>query len=208
MPSPLSVRKNNYIDNPKRSDIYTPEWLSEWLYKIVIDSGMKIDVILDPAIGGGSLTKWFTNSLIIGIDINLNASCYADKFMHGKFEEIEKWAHEIPDLIIVNPPFNGASGKKLYPEVFLRKIQELFGNKIPVIMITPMGFLLNQKLKSVRWKYLRDNWEITSIISLPIDTFENVLFHVEIVCFNTDGMKPHYFMPEEILPQKENNKNG
>jgi hypothetical protein len=206
MPSPLSVKKNNYLDNPKKSDIFTPEWLSKWLHEIVVESKMKTDVILDPAIGGGSLTKWFENSLIIGIDINPNAACCANKFMHGKFEEIEHWAHETPDLIIVNPPFNSASGRKLYPEVFLRKIHELFGSKIPVIMIAPFGILLNQRLKSARWKYLRDNWEITSIISLPIDTFENVLFHVEIVCFNTSGMKPHYFIPEENLPQKENDK--
>ena len=43
--------------------------------------------------------------------------------------------------------------------------------------------------------WLRDKYpEITTIISLPVDTFDDVLFHTEIICFNTDKMKPHYFL--------------
>lgn len=216
MASPLSVKKNDYINNPKASDIYTPTWLSYWLYDLVEKSGMKKDIIFDPAIGDGHLTNEFWNmgSTIVGMDI-------VDKFddirVHyfrcGKFEDLDEYETSNfntllsaplpqPDFIIMNPPFNGAPGKKLYPEVFLKKIEELFGNKIPVIVITPMGMLLNQRIRSSRWRYLRDNWKITSIISLPIDVFDNVAFHAEIVCFNTTGMEPHYFIPEEIIPAK------
>ena len=57
MASPLSVKKNNYFENPKRSDIYTPLWLSEYIYDVVKQSGMKTNIIFDPAIGAGSLTN-------------------------------------------------------------------------------------------------------------------------------------------------------
>lgn len=218
MASPLSVKRNNYIDNPKPSDIYTPEWLSKWLFKLVFNSGMNWKLILDPAIGAGSLTNPFRehDCSIIGFDINPESEQYCDFWCCKKFEDITVddfnnlgLGDYKPDLIIVNPPFNSASGRKLYPEVFLRKIHELFGNKIPVIMIVPMGMRLNQRLKSSRWKYIRDNWKINSIISLPIDIFDDVLFHAEILCFNVSGMEPCYFIPDEIIPlEKLNKANG
>jgi type I restriction enzyme M protein len=62
-------------------------------------------------------------------------------------------------------------------------------------MICPFGYRLNQKLKSKRWKEIRDNLPpITTIISLPLDIFPNVEFHTEILCFNTNKLKPHYFL--------------
>ena len=72
-------------------------------------------------------------------------------------------------------------------------------------MICPMGVTLNQRLKSVRWRYLRDNWAITTQIPLTIDVFKkedesDVLFHAQILCFNTTGMPPTLWMPEEIVP--------
>lgn len=207
MANPLNVKRNNYIDNPKKSDIYTPEWLSKWLFKLVFNSGMNYKIILDPAIGEGSLTNSFRDRdcCVIGFDINPESEQYCDFWLCKKFEDITK--EEIkdipkPDLIMVNPPFNSASGRKLYPEVFLRKIEELYGSKIPVIMIAPMGLLLNQRLKSARWRYIRDNWEITSIIALPIDVFDNVLFHTQIVCFNTTGIPPFSFIPDSIIPSE------
>ena len=214
MASPLSVKKNNYLDNPKKSDIYTPAWLSQWIYDLVEKSGMKKDVVLDPAIGMGSLTNPFkeNGSYILGIDIDVNSMSVGNWGYNGKFEDITEGDWNLAtsfakkkdvDIIVCNPPFNSASGRKLYPEVFLKKIEDMFGNKIPVIMIVPMGMRLNQRLKSSRWKYIRDNWKICSIISLPIDVFDNVLFHAEILCFNVTGMEPCYFIPEPIIPIPE-----
>jgi hypothetical protein len=208
----VSVNKNNYFDNPKHNDIRTPKWLGDWLYKDIIrTAGLNMDYILDPAIGEGALTNPFKchpglcghNSYIIGIDIDEIGQHHCDEFVHGKFEDIEKWDGYTPDIIVVNPPFNSASGRKLYPEVFLKKIGKLFGVKIPVMMIVPMGFLLNQRIKSSRYRYLRDNWEISSIVALPIDTFlkedgSPVLFHSEIIFFNFPNLKPYYFLPEGV----------
>ena len=215
MSSPLSVKKNNYFENPKKSDIYTPKWLSAWLCKLIMGSGVEIGAVLDPAIGLGSLTDPFQNYKsrygdqihITGVDIDEMSRWYCREFYHTKFEDMEIWDGTPPDIIVVNPPFNSASGRKLYPEVFLKKIQDLFGNQIPVMMIVPMGFLLNQRLKSSRYRYLRDNWEISSIVALPIDTFlkdddSPVLFHAEVVFFNFPNLKPYYFLPEGIYVKK------
>jgi type I restriction enzyme M protein len=207
MGSPLSVKKNNYLDNPKKSDIHTPEWLSKWLYDEVVKSGMKRKLIFDPSIGGGALTNPYreNGSIIMGCDIEEQSKDNADYFCHGKFEDLtlEDYMYNfpgVPDLIVVNPPFNSATGRKLYPEVFLRKIDEVFGTEIPVIMICPMGMTLNQRLKSARWKYIRNNWKLTTYIPLPIDVFDNVLFHAQILCFNIPLMPACLWIPEEIIP--------
>jgi type I restriction enzyme M protein len=84
--------------------------------------------------------------------------------------------------------------------VFLEHIIELFGKDIPVALFVPMGFRLNQRRKSKRWRWLRDcGAKITSIMSLPLDIFEGVEFHNEIIIYNVAGLEPHYFLPEEYL---------
>ena len=95
----------------------------------------------------------------------------------------------------MNPPFNIGSGRKLSVEVFMDKVLSLVDNEIPIIMICPMGFRLNQRIKSKRWRKIRDNYpEISSIISLPLDIFDDTLYHSEIICFNCDRFNPHYFL--------------
>ena len=97
------------------------------------------------------------------------------------------------DLILCNPPFNGHKNRKLYPEVFLKKIVEIYGNNAKIVMIVPSGLRLNQRLKSKRWKWINENLEITSILTLPLDVFEGVLFHTEILflLFRFDSV--HHF---------------
>ena len=75
------------------------------------------------------------------------------------------------------------------------KVLELVDHNIPILMITPMGFRLNQRVNSKRWKKIRDEYPpITTIISLPLDIFVDTLFHCEIIGFNTDKLKLHYFL--------------
>ena len=153
-------------------------------------------VILDPSIGRGSLIKPWRNKKcrIIGIDIDKQSKNYCDKFIHSKFEDVESWSYKMPDLILCNPPFNGATGRKLYSEVFLRQIVELFNNKVPVVLFTPMGFRLNLTVNSSRWNWLISTIDISSIISLPKNCFNEVIFHTEILIFNMPKLKPHYFL--------------
>jgi len=164
----------------KRSDTPTPEWLCDFLYNLVKDQDFK--KILDPCCGDKRLTKRFTCEII---DYEIK---------EGKdFLKEEKLID--CDFVIVNPPFNIGQGRKLSVEVFMDKILELVGNKIPILIITPMGFRLNQRKKSSRYKKMRDTYpSIDTIISLPLDTFEDTLFHTEVIGFNTPFLNPHYFV--------------
>jgi type I restriction enzyme M protein len=209
MASPLTVVRNDYHTNKKSSTIYTPVGVAGFLFDILSNSMSynivrhpQFNTILDPAIGSGRLTDpWYrAGHIVIGCDLTRTvAAC--QEFIKGKFEDCtwyEDWPS--PDLVLCNPPFNGAKGRRLYPEVFLEHIFKLFGPKIPVVLFVPMGFLKNQRRKSKRWRWLRDcGAEITSIISLPLDTFDGVEFHCEILLFNIAGVKPHYFLSEEAL---------
>ena len=106
----------------------------------------------------------------------------------------------------MNPPFNidkktkkyikeHYGGRPLLPEVWLQKALELFGKKIPIVLFTPYGLRLNQTTESKRWlKFIGGEYpEISSIISLPKNIFDGILFHSEILIFNVNGIKPHYF---------------
>ncbi len=200
MTSPLSTTRNPYWTDPKNSTIYTPDYVCRFLYNI-IHPVIEPKVILDPAIGRGALIKCWRNTChIVGVDIDRNSGRYADEFMCSRFEDIQAWSLSCPDMVICNPPFNGADGRKLYPEVFLRQIIRLFGATVPVVLFAPMGFRLNQRKKSKRWQWVRDNGpEITSIVSLPLDVFDNVQFHSEILMFNIPTVKPHYWLDRNYM---------
>lgn len=195
MALPYTVKKNDYHKNKKNSTIYTPRDISEYLYEI-LHTHVNPKVILDPSIGKGSLIKpWRKKKCtIIGVDIDKKSKRYCDKFIHSKFEDVESWIYKMPDLILCNPPFNGAKGRKLYSEVFLRQIVELFSNRVPVVLFAPMGFRLNLTVKSSRWNWLKNTIGIDSIISLPKNCFDKVIFHTEILIFNVPELKPHYFL--------------
>ncbi len=217
--NPLSVTHNDYRKNKKNSTVFTPVGVAQFLFDILQvpvqrslcgmaaiglpePNPMKRVTVFDPAIGSGRLTDpWFqAGHHVIGCDIDIQTS-RLDLGIMGRFEDCtfpSNWPKA--DIVLCNSPFNGAPGKQLYPEVFLRQIFNLLGPEIPVALFVPMGFLLNQRRKSKRWRWLRDIYpQITSIISLPLDIFEGVEFHNEILIFNVDGIQPHYFLPEEAL---------
>lgn len=209
MTSPLNVNRNNYREQPKKSDIYTPKGVSQFLFDIlnkkicpsIEPTYRNYTWIFDPAIGSGRLTDpWFKDGYMVsGCDIIKKTTKY-HFFIKDKFENIHDGIFKQPDLVLCNPPFNAGCGRKLQPQVFLEHIFELFGVTVPVVLFTPMGFLMNQRKTSTRWHWLRDcGAEISSIISLPLDIFPEVQFHNLIVIFNIDGLKPHYFLPDKYL---------
>ena len=189
-----NVNRNNYNVNPKRSNIYTPPLVVQQIYEVIEQSGLNVTVVLDPALGTGNLLRPFHTVKTIGVDIDDIGKAEVNQFIHKRFEDTTLKDYEwIPNLVIANPPFNGCSGKQLYAEVFLRHLVELFGN-VPIVMITPYGLRLNQKVNSSRWKWIRGNAQITGIISLPLDIFDGVKFHAEVLFFNLPKIKAHYFM--------------
>ena len=178
MSSPLTVKRNNYIKNPKRSDIGTPKEVADF----IADLFPNVKNVFDPCVGGGNLLKPFENrAKVRGIDMKQGVDFL--KMTEPITEE----------LVVCNPPFNLGVGRRLGSETFLEHIVKLGGKRI--VLFVPMGFRLNQRKTSKRWKWLRDKMpEITSIISLPLDIFENVAFHNEILIFGVPELRPHYFL--------------
>ena len=135
-----------------------------------------------------------------------------------KNTQIEIKKDEIKDkisLVIMNPPFNidektkkyikeNYGGRPLLPEIWFSKALDLFGHNVPIVMFTPYGFRLNQSDTSKRWqKFITKEYpEITSIVSLPKDVFENILFHSEVLIFNLPQLKGHYFLENNYVNQQ------
>lgn len=191
----MSIMNSKENKGKKEFRVYTPDTISKKVYEIIKQSGIKTDVVLEPSVGEGFMVKPFKEndkSKIIGCDIDEKGKNYCDEFYHGDFEFLDK-KFDV-DLVISNPPFNGHPKRKLYPEVFIRKIIDVVEKGTPIVMIVPHGFRLNQRFKSDRWRFIEENMEITSIMSLPVDVFPNVLFHTEVIFFNVPNIKPHYFL--------------
>jgi hypothetical protein len=142
---------------------------------------------------------------VMGVDIEDQG--FVDTLTTNYLALEPSFISEQPALIVMNPPFNvdaktkayikeHYSGRPLLPEVWLMKAIELFGSTTPIIMFTPYGFRLNQSIHSKRWQRFATGVypEISSIISLPKDLFEGILFHSEVLIFNIDGLKGHYFL--------------
>ena len=180
MASPLTVKRNEYRKNPKRSDIPTPHWLCEQVAGLF----PAVRSVLDPACGDGRLLAPFARRgcKTIGYDVKQGRDFLSEQ---GPIAV---------DLCVCNPPFNLGVGRMLGSEVFLRKILAVCGN-VPVALFCPMGFRLNQRMNSARWRWLRDECpaKITSLMALPLDCFEGVEFHAEVVFFNAPHLEPHLF---------------
>lgn len=89
----------------------------------------------------------------------------------------------------------------LLPEIFLKKIFDDFGKDVPLVLVTGIGLLLNNRIetkgkyKIKRYDYLRSIQDrISSTLILPLDIFPNVKFHACVLFLNFEGLKPMYFL--------------
>ena len=209
------VDRNNFYKEQKKATIYTPVGVSNFIYELIGDKIDRTKPILDPCVGKGSLLKPFKKNgfRVIGIDIENQGF---PKTRVKNYLEIERGEVETPSLVIINPPFNidkkikefiskHYGGRPLLPEVWLQKAIELFGKSVPIVLFTPYGLRLNQMLSSKRWmKFIGGEYpEIKTIISLPKDIFDGILFHSEILIFNINKLKGHYFYNDGINPTKK-----
>lgn len=197
----------NIKDNKgvKSNIVYTPENVVSRIWTIIEDSGLPINHIIDPCIGSGALVRnlhYYSccGCTVTGVDPN-DCGLDLDQFIHSKFEDTTDTDYDYnPDLVICNPPFAGYGHGKLFPEVILRKIFELFG-EVPIVLITGMNLRLNCRMYSKRNKWMRDYITISSILTLPMDIFKHqdgkvIDFHTEVLFINfPDGsLKGHYYL--------------
>jgi len=226
------IGENNYFKNIKENKIETPNSISSFLYDVLKENKIFSynKTIIDVGAGAGNLTKEFKRFKIHAIEKNnienhFSNRCWQDDFLLTE----NKYNYFLlnPSCIFCNPPWNIGKGetkeyinkiknefnlksRPLLPELFLRQIFLTWANDIPVVLIVPFGFRLNQLKKSNRTDYLLScGAEITSIISLPLDVFPNVKHQSEILIFNIPDLKSHYFISkeyydlDEIQEQKE-----
>jgi hypothetical protein len=202
------VDRNDFYKQQKNATIYTPAATSQFIFSIVQEHIAKDGLIFDPCVGQGSLLHPFVQAgyPVLGVDVENQG--FADTLTTNYLALEPGFTKQTPALIVMNPPFNvdaktkayikeHYSGRPLLPEIWLMKSIELFGNSLPIVMFTPYGFRLNQSMHSKRWQRFATGVypEITSIISLPKDLFEGILFHSEILIFNMPTLKGHYFLP-------------
>ena len=177
----MSVYNKKENKGVKKSDTPTDRRVCKFLYDI-ISAVYNPTTILDTCCGDRRLTELF-NCKVINYEIKEGTDFLKEE---NKID---------CDMVIMNPPFNIGTGRQLSVEVFMNKVLSLVDNEIPIFMICPMGFRLNQRIKSARWRKMRDHYpSIKTIISLPLDIFEDTLYHSEIIGFNCNKLDPHYFL--------------
>ena len=193
---------------PRISDkIYTPKRLSEFLFSIISPNVKKEDgFVLDPCVGNGSLVDPFITDGydVVGIDIKDQG------FMNCEILDyllIEKWERDVPSIVMIHPPFSDNKSKEKYvslglykhymecTEKFLYKTIKLFSKNIPIVFFVPFSFRLHYRFKN---NIKMDNSgadfpDITSIVSLPINIFNDYFIYAEILIYNINNLKPHYY---------------
>jgi predicted RNA methylase len=208
---PTNVNRNQYLGKRKGSTIMTPDHVAQRIFDIV-NPVYRPSGVLDVGCATGQLSlPWLRSNLhCVGFDkVSLGWASWPipGSFIKGDFLKRTDWGAgwtvwNTRPLVVCNPPFNdekGAYGRKLLPELFLRKIFELGGATIPTVLIAPMGFLKNQRYDSKRWKWVRDcGATITGELELPIDTFctpaREVLVHASVLFFNIPGVPAKSFL--------------
>jgi len=205
------VDRNNFYDRQKKSTIQTPAGVSRFLFALLRDKIDKTKPVLDPCVGEGSLLGPFKDGGFSVVGIDIEDQGFPKTRVRNYLQMRRCDMRKPPGLVIMNPPFNidpktkrhllhPYGGRPLLPEVWLHKAVELFGNKVPIVLFTPYGLRLNQTVQSSRWRKFADGTypEICSIISLPKDIFDGILFHSEILIFNVEGLAGHYFYKADI----------
>ena len=188
---------------------------------IIVDTSVGSGNLLRPFISNLLLHRFLGYDTNNDLDRPQKIDFAKKNFLKLKKIDVADYKDKV-GLVIQNPPFNNTEesreflksikkGKSLLPELFLDKTWELYGEDVPCICITPHGTRLNQRVyekdsrrisrrRGKRYRKVRDGWpKISSIISLPLDIFPCVEFHVEILIFNIWGLDPHYMLPEKYF---------
>ena len=201
---PTNAVRNKYQDNRKESCINTPPNIAHKIFDIVSPflTKKQIRTIIDIGCGSGNLSRPFADYYhykIFGCDIK--KANFHSTFIKADFLKEDEYYFESSanTIILCNPPFNDSKsqyGKKLLPELFLRRIFSIWGPRIPTVLISPMGLLKNQRMASPRWKWIRDcGCRVSSELEIPVDAYgQGIMVHSSVLFFNFTGLRPRYFL--------------
>lgn len=179
------VGRNNFYKNEKKATVYTPDFVSNFLYSVLKHNIDKDGCVFDPSVGKGSLLKPFEENgfKVRGFDVEEQG--WRGTEVKNYLEVVREDFEDVPSLVIMNPPFNVdvktkesvknfCGGRPLLSEVWLRKTVELFGVGVAIVLFAPYGLRLNQSMGSKRWRMFGEGCypEIKCIISLPKDVFD------------------------------------
>ena len=197
------IDRNNFHDNEKNATVYTPPAVSEFLYSLLHKKTKGI--VIDPCVGAGSLLEPFERNGFKTLGIDIEDQGFPNT-IEKNFLDVQRGDFETPGLVIANPPFNIdgktkemaksiAGARPLLPEVWLKKIISVWGKSVPICLFAPYGLRLNQTCNSKRWKCFADGTypAISSIVALPKDVYDDVMFHSEVLIFNRPDLNGHYF---------------
>ena len=199
------VDRNDFYREQKNATVCTPSSVSRFLFDLVHGTIDPQGIVIDPCVGKGSLLIPFREAGFRTQGVDIEDQGYQDTIVRD-FVSMRKGELENPALVIANPPFNidmktknsvaqNFGRRPLLPEVWLHKVVELWGKEIPLILFAPYGMRLNQTINSRRWRRFADGTypAISSIVALPKDIYDGVLFHSEVLIFNIKGLAGHYF---------------
>jgi predicted RNA methylase len=173
----------------------TPPSVARFVRRVV-ESGMPVQDVLDPCTGFGALLDpWICPTS--GFEIQERRVEIAREKGHNvvccDFMDTEKKLEA--SLVVCNPPWNRKKRSVHRPFEWFCKILEVFGERQPLVMFVPMGFRLNMTDRNKRWGCR--GCEITAIISCPVDMYQCVRVHNEILLFNIQSVKAHYWMERD-----------
>ncbi|WP_028880794.1 H-NS histone family protein [Terasakiella pusilla] len=171
------LHKNQLIK--KTNIVYTPLHLSRWLTDLVL-SVHKPSYILDPCSGEGNLTKFFDGVKVKEFEIQNGTNFFNQ---HKKLPKV--------DLVLMNPPYVSGDRTTFMPEKFLRHVLDIVPEGTPIVAVMPFNFRLNCRKNSQRLRFLNE-LNITSVITLPFNIFQDTLYSTEIICLNLPQLKSHY----------------
>ena len=200
-----NVARNNFYGNEKNATIYTPDGVCNFLFQLLHDKIDLYGTVFDPCVGAGALLWPFKEAGFNTLGIDIEYQGFPNTICEN-YLAVTPGTFATPSLVIANPPFNIddktkelaaelAGRRPLLPEVWLQKIIQLWGKDVPICLFAPYGLRLNQSLNSRRWQaFVTGEYpKISSIVSLPKDIYDGVLFHSEVLIFNIEGLEAHYF---------------
>jgi len=102
-------------------------------------------------------------------------------------------------------------GKAYFPELFLKKIFQMYGADVPIVILTSYTLIMNVRCQTrnamiggqTRQNWLRDcGAKITSVLEMPLDFFPGVKMWWHTLFFNLGNLLPPvWFLPDEYLTE-------